>query len=116
MTLFTGRLEMPGVLDVLLVVIFAALWPLYTQFIYWPRHEAAVAAGDPRARSRMYARVLLEEWALTLAAVSLFVTGGRSLSGLWLAPPSGWRLAVGLALPVVYIALVLLQGRAVVAR
>jgi membrane protease YdiL (CAAX protease family) len=102
-----------GVLDVLLVVGFAAILPLWSHFVSWPKHVAAVDAGDPGARTRIYARTLIEEWAFALAAVALFVAGGRSLGALWLTAPTGWRAWVGFGLPAVYAALVVLQGRAI---
>ena len=101
-----------GVLDVLLVVGFAAILPLWSHFVVWPKHVAAVDAGDPGARSRVYVRTLLEEWAFALAAVALFVAGGRSLGALWLVAPTGWRAWVGFGLPLIYAALVVIQGRA----
>jgi membrane protease YdiL (CAAX protease family) len=74
-----------------------------------------VDAGDARARSRIYVRTLIEQWAIVLAAVALSVVGGRSFDSLWLSAPDGWRAWVGWALPLLYAALVLLQGRAIVA-
>jgi len=43
---------MPNVFDVLLVLAFAVLLPMWSHFILWPRHERAVDTGDVRARSR----------------------------------------------------------------
>jgi len=104
--------NVPNVLDVLLMVVIAALLPMWSHVVSWPRHVRAVDAGDPRARSRVYVRTLIEEWALTLAAVALSIAGRRSLGALWLAPPVGWRAWVGFGLAFGYGALVLLQGRA----
>jgi len=106
---------MPNVFDVLLVLAFAVLLPMWSHFILWPRHERAVDAGDVRARSREYVRTIAAEWALVAAAVVLMIVNGRSLSGLWLAPPVGWR-AAGYALPVVYAVLVLVQARAIASK
>jgi len=103
---------MPNVLDVLLVVGFAVVLPLWSHFVIWPRHMQAVDAGDARARSRVYVRTLIEEWAFALAAVALSIAGRRSLSDLWLAPPVGWRAWVGFALPIAYMGLVFVQARA----
>ena len=106
---------MPNVFDVLLVLAFAVLLPMWSHFILWPRHERAVDAGDVRARSREYVRTIAAEWALVAAAVVLMIVNGRSLSGLWLAPPVGWR-AAGYALPVVDAVLVLVQARAIASQ
>ena len=106
---------MPNAFDVLLVLSFAVMLPLWSHFVVWPKHERAVDSGDLRARSRVYVRTLLEEWAFVIAALVLMFVNRRSLSGLWLAPPVGWR-ALGFALPVVYVALVLIQGRVIAAK
>ena len=107
---------MPNVVDVLLVVACAVVLPLWTHFVIWPRHVQAVDAGDTRARSRMYVRTLIEEWALVAAVVVLFIVERRSFAGLWLAPPVGWRAWVGFALPLAYVSLLVLQARAIGAR
>src|SRR6516225_10284587 len=98
--------SMPNAIDVLLVLVFAVLLPLWSHFISWPKHERAVDAGDPRARSRAYVRTMLEQWALVVAALVLMLANRRSLDGLWLAMPVGWRNA-GFALALVYVALVI---------
>ena len=107
---------MPNVLDVLLVVAFAILWPLWSHFVAWPRHVRAVASGDAGARSRMYVRTLIEEWVFSLAVLALMVVNHRSLGSLWLVAPTGWRAWVGFALPAAYVVLVLVQARAIAAR
>jgi len=86
---------MPNVFDVLLMVVFAVVLPLWSHFVSWPRHARAVDAGDPRARSRVYVRTIVEEWLLVIAAVAIFVAGRRSLDSLWLGAPVGWRAWVG---------------------
>src|SRR5437762_12128328 len=102
---FSGRRPpMPNVLDVLLVVTFAVVLPMWSHFVQWPRHARAVEAGDRTARSRIYVRWIVEQWALALAALALMVANGRPLSALWLVAPTGWRV-VGFALPLVYVAL-----------
>lgn len=107
---------MPGWLDVALVVLFAAVWPLTEYFVLWPRHVRAVDAGDPGARSRAYTRTLWEQWLLAAAAVALMLSSGRELGVLWLQLPHGWRLWLGVGLPAVYGVLVLTQGRALAGR
>src|SRR5580765_1595422 len=71
---------MPNVFDVLLMVVFAVVLPLWSHFVSWPRHARAVDAGDPRARSRVYVRTIVEEWLLVVAAVAISVAG--RLAGL----------------------------------
>jgi len=107
---------MPNALDVLLVLAFAVLLPMWSHFVLWPRHVGAVDAGDAGARSRVYVRTLLEEWSVTIAAVALFAFNRRSFASLLLGAPSGWRAWVGFALPLTYVVLVILQGRAIAGR
>jgi membrane protease YdiL (CAAX protease family) len=107
---------MPGWLDVALIVLFAAVWPLVEYFYLWPRHVRAVDAGDPNARSRTYVRTLWEEWLLAAAVVAVMLYAGRSLSVLFLGVPHGWRLWLGAGLPAVYGALIVVQGRALAAK
>ena len=108
-------LNAPNVLDVLVVVGFAVVLTMWSHFVSWPRHVRAVDSGDPHARSRIYLRTLIEQWAFALAALALSIAGHRSLSDLSLAPPVGWRAWVGFGLPVAYVALALVQSRALAA-
>ena len=106
---------MPNAIDVLLVLGFAVVLPMWSHFVSWPKHERAVDAGDPHARSRVYVRTILEQWAFVIAVVGVMLANHRSFDGLWLAPPAGWR-ALGFVLPVLYVGLVLIQGRAINAK
>src|SRR5262245_12275762 len=111
-----GVNPMPGPLDVALVILFSALWPLADCFWVWPRHVRLVESGDAGARSRAYARMLVEEWALAAAVLALTLWRARPLATLGLGMPAGWRLWLGVALPVVYSFLVVMQGRTLRAR
>ena len=102
---------MPGLLDLALIALFAAVWPLAEYFWLWPRHVRAVDAGDVNARSNAYMRTLIEEWLLAAAVIAVTLRAGRPLDELGLRMPEGWRLWLGVALPTVYGALVLTQGR-----
>lgn len=107
---------MPGSLDIALVLLFSAVWPLAEYFYLWPRHTRAVDAGDVNARSRTYVRTLFEEWFLAAAAVAVMLSAGRPLSALFLRMPHGWRLWLGIALPVAYLVLVVQQRAAIATR
>jgi len=104
---------MPNVLDLALVVVFSALWPLYAHFIEWPRHVRAVASGDRGARLRIYARTILQQWVLLAATLGLCLRFGRPLASFGLQAPAGWRLALGVALPLAYAVLMAFQIPAV---
>ena len=107
---------MPGSLDIALIVLFVVVWPMAEYFWLWPRHVRAVDAGDVKARSRAYRRTLWEEWLLAAAVVAVMLHAGRSLTVLSLRAPEGWRLWLGVALPLVYGVLLVTQGRALAAR
>jgi membrane protease YdiL (CAAX protease family) len=107
---------MPGPLDLAVVALFAAAWPLWEYFVTWPRHVRAVDAGDPTARTRTYQRTILEQWVLTALVVAVMLRAGREFSLVWLVVPTGWRLWLGVALPVIYVALVAVQSKALFAK
>src|SRR5256714_15229046 len=86
---------MPGALDIALVIVFAAVWPLIEYFWLWPRHVRAVARGEPGARSRAYERTLLEQWVLAAAVLALTFSFARPLASLGLRVPQGWPVLVG---------------------
>ena len=104
---------MPGWLDAALVVLFAAVWPLVDYFYLWPRHERAVDAGDPNARSRSYMVTLCTLWVFAAAVVAVMLSAGRPLSFLLLRMPHGWRLWLGATLAVVYLVQILQQHGAI---
>ena len=107
---------MPHALDVALVILFAALWPLAEYLWLWPRHARAVEAGVPGARSGKYTQTLVEEWILAAAVLALTFRFARPLSTLGLVAPHGWRLWLGVALPLTYLALIVVQARALAAK
>lgn len=107
---------MPHTIDFLFAAVFAVLWPLWAHFVDWPRHLAAVAAGDLRARTRLYRRTVLEQWLLTAGAVILTGVAGREPATLGVVAPAGWRLWVGLLVPLGYLVLALAQIRTLRAK
>lgn len=107
---------MPGALDVMLVILFAVLWPLVEYVWLWPRHVRAVEAGVPGARPAFYARTMLEEWTLVATVMTLTFAFARPLATLGLRAPQGWRLWLGALLPVAYLLLVVAQSRALAAK
>jgi len=101
---------MPNVWDFSLALLFAVVWPLYTFFIEWPRHVKRVQAGDADARVRIYRKTFIQEWVITGAIVALTIAFHRPLAdALWLRAPQGWRLPVGIVLPLTYVVLLIVQ-------
>jgi membrane protease YdiL (CAAX protease family) len=107
---------MPGIADLSFAFVFAVLWPLWNHFVDWPRHLRAIAAGDATARTRLYRRTIVEQWALTAVAVALTVMAARPVLTLGLVLPTGWRLGLGLALPLAYALLGFSQVGTIAAR
>jgi membrane protease YdiL (CAAX protease family) len=95
----------------MLVVLIAVVWPLAEYFWLWPRHLRAIAAGDPGARTRMYSSTLVQQWTLAGAAIALTLGFARPFATLGLSAPHGWRLWLGVGLPVAYAALIVQQIR-----
>jgi len=107
---------MPGILDLALVVLFAVVWPLLEYFWIWPRHVQKVERGDPDARSSAYVRTIVEQWALAAVVIALTIVYRRSFASLGLRGLAGWRLWLGVALPVAYAVLIVQQGRLIAAK
>jgi len=103
---------MPTVVDYSLVVAFAVLVTLYEVFVYWPRFRAAVATGVRGARVRGYRRIIAGEWLFAIACLAIWLGAGRPLADLRLTAPSGWRLAAGIGIIVVFGLLITQQLRA----
>lgn len=104
---------MPTPFDFALIALFAVIWPLYSYFIEWPRHLRRVEAGDPDARTYLFARTIVQQWILAGAALSLFALFGRPLVALGLRPTVGWGILLGVGLPLVYATLLVIQLPAV---
>ena len=106
---------MPNLFDLALALLFAVIWPLYTFFIEWPAHKRRIEAGDPEARVRLYRKTFVQEWTVTLGILALTVWFARPvLTTLGLVVPHGWRLVLGIAIPVAYSVLLKLQLPAIV--
>ena len=103
---------MPARLDVVLVLLLAAVSVL-EQVYFWPRFRADSDAGRPRTRPRAYRTVILGEWLFALAAIAIWTGYRRSWPALSLSVPQGWRLALGVVVNCVVLALLLLQLKSV---
>lgn len=92
---------MPAPLDLAIAALIAVLWPAWEHFVVWPRFMRSLERGEPVARLRIYLRTFVTEWAMSLAALFVWVRGGHAWSALplWAAAP--WRIAVGAVLVLV---------------
>lgn len=104
---------MPNSWDFALATIFAVIWPIHG-YLDWPNHVKRVAAGDPDARPRMYRSSSLQQWAITAAIVAVTIAFHRSLPAvLGLRWPAGWRQPIGIAVPLAYAVLFVMQVPAI---
>src|SRR5690242_10684901 len=100
---------MPVTVDWVFVVSLLGLASIYEHFHFWPRFRADVAAERPGARIRAYQRGVIGQWLFTLAALAIWMSEARPWAALRLAVPHGWRLALGIALALAGVALLVLQ-------
>jgi len=101
--------------DHVLLVIVALLTPL-VDWLWYPRLVRATAAGVPGARGRFYLTGSLWSWTLTVCVLGLWASRERPWSGLGLGASTPLRLGIGLLLAAAYVALMLKQRRALLAR
>jgi membrane protease YdiL (CAAX protease family) len=84
------------VLDHLLVLAFAVVWPVHGLRTY-ARFREDVRRGVPGARLAAYAGSMLTQWLLAASAVAVWIGQGRDFADLGLRAPTGWAGAASLA-------------------
>lgn len=105
----------PGIADHVLIAL-TALLALCDAWWYWPRIMRALADRVPGTRMRVYRNIIVVEWAFVAAVVAVWIAQHRSWAGLHLGPGRPVGMAVGAAFVAGYLALALLQIRAIVAN
>ena len=100
---------MPSILDLLYVALFAAALPLWDALFFWPAFHRRAQAEPERARRRLWQQGIASAWLLVAIGTALWTTRERPWASLGMVPPVGWRLVVGIALPLL---LALYQGLA----
>ena len=101
---------MPVAVDYVFAVVLVVVASLYEHFYFWPRFRADVAANRPGARPRGYRRGLIGQWLFAGAAIAIWIAHGRPWTVLRLSlPPLGGRLALGVAVVLAAVALMVLQ-------
>src|SRR5262245_23820860 len=103
-------------LDLAFAALFAVVWPLYTMVVEWPRYLRHLAEGRPGVRLKLYAKTLIQQWALAAGTVLLWVRGRRAWDALGLRSLEGWRLGVAIVLVAAIAVMVVRQVRAVASR
>jgi len=100
---------MPNATDVVFAAILLVVATVYEYAYFWRRFRAAVAAGDPGARSWGYRRGVVGEWLFAAGALAIWALYGRPWGDLRLALPHGWRLGLGVGYVIAGAALLTLQ-------
>lgn len=109
-------LEPHAALDHLLIAVIAVVSPLADWLWVYPALRAATAAGVPGARARFYRMGLLTQWGLTACVLALWAAKRRPWSGLSMGSGTGRGAAIGAAIVIGVVALLLAQRRAFLAR
>lgn len=94
--------------DIVLTVALLAVTSLVDYGYYWPRFRAALAAGDPAVRMRIY-RLALGQWLWAAAAIAIWTLYARPWPDLGLSLPQGWRLALSIGYAIAATAFLALQ-------
>jgi membrane protease YdiL (CAAX protease family) len=96
----------PAVLDHVLALALAVLFPLRAALFGYRRLTAADPADVPRVRLWLYRQGIVIQWALAAATVALWAWQGRPWHALGVVPRLTWGLlgvSVGLAIVVAYV-------------
>jgi len=104
----------PGIADHALIAIMA-LVPLVEAWWYWPRIMRALADRIPGTRRRAYRNLIVLEWAWVAAVLAIWVARHRAWAVLHLGPGRLIPTALGATFVAGYLALSLVQIRALVA-
>lgn len=101
--------------DVVLVLVFTVVWPLFDARRTRRLLEHAVARKVPGARSYFYLGSVITEWTFAALALAACLTAGRDLSTLRLPPPTGAGVWISLVAIGLAVGLLLLQSRSIAA-
>src|SRR5262245_24003631 len=102
-------------LDHVLLIVVAVLLPLADWLWLYPRLVRASAAGVPGARWRFYAVGMLTLWGIAAVVAAFWAVRDRSWGAIGLGAGPWSRLGVGLGLAVLFVALLQMQRRSVLA-
>lgn len=100
---------MPAPLDLAVAAVIGVLWPAIEHFVFWARDRRRLDSGDPAARRGLYQRTFAVEWGLSAAAAFAWLTQGHPWRALPLYAPEPWRLALGMVVVLVVVALMTQQ-------
>ncbi|HEX4388983.1 MAG TPA: hypothetical protein VH109_10190 [Steroidobacteraceae bacterium] len=78
--------------DLLYVALFAVAWPVIDYLVLWPAFLRRARLDPDRARWRVWATTIVQQWMLVAVGVALFVGQHRPFAMLGLRAPAGGRL------------------------
>lgn len=107
-------LIVPGVVDVVFVIVLVVIASLFEYYFFWPRFRAETAAGVEGARARAYRRGIIGQWTFAAVALAVWSWYHRSAAQWRLTLPGGWRLTLGILFVALAIGLVAVQLRSVI--
>jgi len=87
---------MPNSADLVFAAIVFVAWQSLDHFVFWPRSQRRLAGGEAGARTRVYCIIMAGLWLPTIFVAGRWMVLDRPWSALWLLPPRGWRLALGI--------------------
>jgi membrane protease YdiL (CAAX protease family) len=100
-------------LDIAFAAFFAVVIAAVEVLYFDRRFKRQIAAGVPGVRRRTYRRATIGQWVLATMTILLWMRAGRPWAQLGLVPPRDWRLAVGLIVVAVIVAMTIQQLRAI---
>lgn len=106
----------PRIFDHAFTLVLAVAFPLFAKFYFFPKLLAGTSSGDPNSRLSMYLLTIVVQWSLVGALALAWRRFGRTPPMLGLSWPSGWRLIVTVALPLIAVVLLTLQNVAIATR
>src|SRR5262245_15717303 len=106
---------MPLLLDTIVVITFAILYPIYGLLVYpKTKLEAHLRQNPAGTRKRLYFGTIFWEWLLAIFAVYAWREGNRTLSELGFGMPSGPGFLMAAVLVLATIAYMLWQLQQVI--
>jgi len=106
----------PVTLEHVVFVLLVFVSPVLEWLWLYPRFVRANKAGTPGARQGYYLGGMLMEWTAVACVIALWASNARPWAMLGLGLGTPLRLAIGLVLAALYLALAAKQRRAIIAR
>jgi membrane protease YdiL (CAAX protease family) len=103
-------------LDHILLVMIALVWPVAEWRWYYPGSVRAIGAGIPGARARLYRNSVAPQWIFSACVICLWAIRARPWALLMLGPSTPLRLGLALASAALSVAVLPLQRRTLYAR